>query len=95
MKKYYVYLTTSPNNRVIYIGVTNNLVKRIYQHKNKLVKGFTSKYNVCKLVYWEECNDPISAIGREKQIKGGSRRDKIDLVKTKNPEFKDLYLDII
>lgn len=95
MKKYYVYFMMSQNNRAIYVGVTNNLIKRIYAHKNKLVKGFTAKYNICKLVYWEEFNDPMSAISREKQIKGGSRQDKVDLIKNKNVYFKDLYQKIV
>ena len=78
-------------NTVIYIGVTNNLQKRIYEHKEKLIEGFTKKYNIIKLVYYEEFDNIVDAIEREKQIKGGSREKKIDLIKSINPEFKDLY----
>ena len=84
---------TNKSNSVIYAGVTNNLVRRIYEHKNKLIKGFTSKYNVNKLVYFEETNDITEAIKREKQIKGGSRQDKIAIITSSNPDWKDLSLD--
>jgi putative endonuclease len=93
-KQYYVYLLSNYTNTVIYTGVTNNLVKRIYQHKNKLIKGFTEKYNVTKLVYFEVCNTPYEAITREKQIKAGSRKKKIDLIYTKNPTWRDLFDEI-
>ena len=86
---------TNYSNSVIYVGVTNNLVRRVFEHKNKLVKGFSSKYNVSKLVYHESCSDILVAIAREKQIKAGSRQKKIDLIKKQNPEFKDLYCDLI
>ena len=82
------------NNSVIYTGVTNNLVRRVYEHKNKLHKGFTSKYNVNKLVYYEVYNSPMQAIIREKQIKAGSRHKKINLIIRDNPDFKDLYEEI-
>ena len=94
-KQYYVYIATNQTNTVLYTGVTNNIVRRTYQHKEKLVSGFTSKYNVTKLVYYETCNDVNEAIKKEKQIKGGSRKKKIDLIKSMNPEFKDLYEEII
>ncbi len=81
-------------NTVIYTGVTNNLQKRIYEHKEKLMEGFTKKYNVTKLVYYEKFDNIINAIEREKQIKGGSRKKKIDLVKSVNPEFRDLYYNL-
>ncbi len=68
-KRYYIYLLTNWNNKVMYVGVTNNLIRRIYEHKNKLVKGFTKKYNLNKLVYYEETHDVIAAITREKEIK--------------------------
>jgi len=87
----YVYLLTNKTNTVVYIGVTSNLQKRLYEHKQDLVKGFTSKYNVHKLVYYEVFDSITDAIIREKQIKGGSRKKKIDLIKNLNPEFKDLY----
>ncbi len=81
------------SNTVIYIGVTNDLNRRIYEYKNKAVKGFTDKYNITKLVYYEVYNNIIDAISREKQIKGGSRKKKINLIKKENPEFKDLSLE--
>ena len=80
---------------VLYVGITNNIVRRVYQHKNKLVDGFTQKYNISKLVYYEIFDDQLNAISREKQIKGGSRQKKIDLIKSMNPEFRDLYEEII
>jgi putative endonuclease len=76
---------------VLYTGVTNNLKKRVWQHKQKLVAGFTSQYNVGRLVYYETSRDALSAISREKQIKAGSRRKKIALIETMNPEWRDLY----
>ncbi|PIR27195.1 hypothetical protein COV40_02200 [Candidatus Berkelbacteria bacterium CG11_big_fil_rev_8_21_14_0_20_42_15] len=94
-KQYYVYLMTNYANSVIYIGVTDNLIRRIYEHKNKLVKGFTSKYNVNKLVYFEECPSVLSAISKEKQLKAGSRQKKIDLIIKGNPKFKDLYPELL
>jgi putative endonuclease len=75
---------------VLYTGVTNDLNRRMYEHKNKVIKGFTQKYNVSKLVYFEETTDAYSAISREKQIKGGSRAKKIALIETINPDWKDL-----
>jgi len=94
-KTYYVYIIINKLNSVFYIGVTNNLIRRIYEHKNKLQKGFTKKYNINKLVYYEEFVDPVSAIEREKQLKNWHRNWKINLIKKKNPEFKDLYDDLI
>jgi putative endonuclease len=76
---------------VLYTGVTNDLRRRVYEHKQKLADGFTMKYNVTKLVYYEVFGDPESAITREKQIKAGSRRRKTELVKSMNPEWLDLY----
>jgi len=90
-KQYYVYLLTNRNNTVVYTGVTSNLTKRIWEHKNKLVKGFTQRYNVDKLVYYEIYNDPENAITREKQIKAGSRKNKIYLIESMNHEWKELY----
>jgi len=89
---YYVYLITNWNNQVMYVGVTNNLKRRIYEHKNKLVKGFTEKYNVSKLVYFEETNDINSAIAREKDIKKWRREKKNRLVVQMNPDWDDLSL---
>jgi len=82
---YYVYLLTNWNHRVLYIGVTNDLSRRLYEHKNKLVKGFTEKYNVNKLVYFEETNDVRSALSREKEIKKWRREKKDALVLATNP----------
>jgi putative endonuclease len=82
---------TNRNNRVLYTGVTSNLFKRVSEHKQKRVAGFTSSYNVTKLVYYEEYETMTEAIAREKQIKGGSRQKKIDLIDHSNPEWKDLY----
>lgn len=95
MRYSYVYIMTNKVNTVLYVGVTNNLVKRVYQHKNKLASSFTSKYNIDKLVYFEVFEDINEAIAREKQIKAGSRKKKIDLIVKFNPTFKDLYPDII
>jgi putative endonuclease len=95
-KTYYIYLLTNFKNSVIYTGVTSDLVKRVWEHKeSKYPQSFTSKYKTNKLVYYESCNDPITAITREKQIKGGSREDKLNLIRNFNPEFKDLYPLII
>lgn len=87
---YYVYILSNWNNRVLYIGVTNNLERRLYEHKNKLVDGFTKNYNIDKLVYFEETDDVQSAIAREKQIKGWSRSKKDELIKSLNPTWEDL-----
>ncbi len=95
MKQYYVCISTNPQNNVLYTGVTNNLIKRIWEHKNKLVSGFTSKYNINKLVYYEVFEDINDAIAREKQIKGGSREKKLKLIESSNPLFGDLYNSII
>ena len=94
-KEYYVYLMTNPVNTVIYAGVTSNLVRRVYEHREKLVKGFTQKYNVDKLVYYEATEDVLSAIGREKQIKAGSRQKKLDLINAFNPKWQNLHSLII
>ncbi len=90
-KAYFVYIMTNKNNAVLYTGVTNNLKRRIYEHKNKIIQGFTSRYNIVKLVYYEMYNDIYMAINREKQIKAGPRKKKIDLINGMNPEWKDLY----
>ena len=90
LKQYYVYIMTNKGNTVLYTGVTSNLAERIYQHKKKLIKGFTSKYNINKLVYYEEFDSVYDVITREKQIKGWLRRKKIELIKKNNPEWKDL-----
>lgn len=89
MRQSYVYIMTS-KSKTLYTGVTNNLVRRVYEHKNKLTEGFTSKYNIDRLVYFEVSNDMISAIAKEKQIKGWLRKKKIDLIESMNPQWKDL-----
>jgi putative endonuclease len=91
-KHYYVYLLANWNNRVLYIGVTNDLERRIYEHKNKLVKGFTEKYNVHKLVYFEETGDVNAALGREKEIKKWRGEKKDALVTSSNPQWSELKL---
>lgn len=90
---YYVYLLTNKSNKVLYTGVTNNLERRLYEHKNKTIEGFTKRYNVNKLVYFEETTDVVSAISREKEIKGWLREKKNQLVQTINPEWRDLSED--
>jgi len=84
----------SNNSGTLYIGVTNNLIRRVYAHKNDLVEGFTKRYKLKKLVYYESTPDVVSAIAREKELKGWLRRKKIDLIHSKNPTLKDLYSDI-
>ena len=93
-KQYYIYLLTNKANTVIYTGVTNDLKRRIYEHKEELIEGFSKKYRLKRLVYFECFSDPKSAIAREKQIKGGSRQKKMDLVNGENPGWRDLYEDI-
>ena len=93
-KDYYVYILTNKINTVLYTGITNNLERRIYEHKLKYFKGFTAKYNVTKLVYFEIYSDIYEAIQREKQIKNGSRQKKLDLVQRMNPRWKDLADDM-
>jgi putative endonuclease len=88
---YAVYITTNVGNRVLYTGVTNNLVRRIAEHREMKIPGFTSRYRVHKLVYYEFFEQPDLAIAREKQIKAGSRSKKEALIHSMNPEWKDLY----
>ena len=87
---YYIYILSNWNNKVIYIGVTGDLLRRLYEHKNKQAEGFTKKYNVNKLIYFEEYNDVKDAIKREKHLKGWRREKKISLIEEKNPEWIDL-----
>lgn len=94
-KQYYIYLLTNKHNNVLYIGVTNNLIRRIYEHKNKLQKGFTEKYHIDRLVYYEIYDDIVHAIMREKQIKGWSRKKKNEIITQFNPKWKDLYETIL
>jgi putative endonuclease len=90
-KQYYLYIMTNKWDTTLYTGVTNNLKRRAYEHKEKLVPGFTKKYDLCKLVCYEVFDSISNAIAREKQIKAGSRQKKIDLVNSMNPEWRDLY----
>ena len=87
---YFVYILSNWNNKVLYVGMTNNLVRRIYEHKNNIVEGFSKKYNLYKLVYYESCSDINSVLQREKEIKGWRREKKIKLIESMNPEWKDL-----
>ena len=89
MKDYYIYILTN-KSKTLYTGITNNLNRRVYEHKNKLIEGFTKKYNIDKLIYFELFNNPKDAIRREKQIKGWIRKKKIELIESMNPEWKDL-----
>jgi putative endonuclease len=90
-KQFYIYIMTNDNNTVLYVGVTSNLQGRVSQHKERLARGFTKRYNIHKLVYYEICGDAYTAISREKQIKGGSREKKVALIIGKNPDWEDLY----
>ena len=90
MKQYYVYIMSNRKGGVIYVGVTSDLLRRVYEHKNKLVTGFTEKYNASRLVYFEATEDINTAINREKQIKGWLRRKKVVLIESTNPEWNDL-----
>ena len=93
MQEYYVYILSNIANTTLYIGMTNNLKRRLYEHKNKLVPGFTEKYNVNKLVYYEKTTEVNAAIQREKNLKKWNREWKLDLIKKNNPSFKDLSLE--
>jgi len=92
-KTYYVYITAS-YSRVLYTGMTNNLCRRIYEHKHKILDGFTKRYNVDRLVYYEETNDVWAAIEREKQIKRWRREKKIALIESMNAAWRDLYEEL-
>jgi len=94
-KQGYVYILFNNKNGTLYTGITSNLIKRVYEHKNKLANGFTSKYSIDKLGYYEVHNFITLAIEREKQIKGGSRKKKLELIESMNPEWNDLYESII
>jgi putative endonuclease len=95
MKQYYVYILASKKDGVLYIGVTNNLERRTYEHKNGLIEGFTKRYKVKLLVYFETCSDINAAITREKQLKKWKRQWKIELIEKLNPEWKDLSIEFI
>ena len=89
---YYIYILSNDRNTVLYVGITNNIERRITEHKQKIIKGFTKKYNVDKLVYLEEFQDVHEAIAREKQIKAGSRKKKEELINNFNPNWNDLSI---
>ncbi|MBI3600083.1 MAG: GIY-YIG nuclease family protein [Nitrospinae bacterium] len=95
MKQYYVYILAGKRNGTLYIGVTSNLIKRVYEHKNNLVDGFSQKYNVHNLVYYEITEDIHSAIKREKQLKKWKRNWKIRLIEKRNSEWRDLYSELM
>ena len=92
---YYVYILTNKTDQVMYIGVTNDIVRRVYEHRNHMIDGFTAKYNVTKLVYVESAPDVRDAIQREKQLKGWTRAKKNALVETVNPKWEDLWETIL
>lgn len=91
MESYWVYILANKINTVLYIGITNNLQRRIYEHRQKLIEGFTKKYNVTKLVYFEEFSNPTDAINAEKRLKGWSRWKKVQLIQQKNKAWNDLF----
>ena len=95
MKQYYIYLLASKRNGTLYVGVTSDLAKRVWEHRNNVIEGFTQKYNVHKLVYYEIADDIDSAITREKQMKKWRRQWKIELIEKSNPEWKDLYDSLV
>ncbi len=90
---YFVYILSSSNNNAIYVGITNNLQRRVYEHKTDMIEGFTKRYKIHKLVYVEETRDVKSAIAREKQIKSWSRKRKNDLINSINPQWNDLSIE--
>ena len=93
-RQFYVYIMTNKHNTVLYTGVTNDLRRRVYEHKEKMTEGFTKKYHITKLLYYEILREAESAISREKQIKGGSRQKKVGLIEGMNPQWKDLYEEL-
>ncbi len=93
-RQYYIYIMTNKGNTAVYIRLTNDLKIRVYEHKEKLVDGFTKKYNITKLVYYEVFEDIENAILREKRLKGGSRQKKIELINSMNKEWRDLYEEL-
>jgi putative endonuclease len=95
MKDYYVYILASKRNGTLYIGVTNDLVRRVYEHRQELVPGFTKTYHIHMLVYYEQGSEIDSAIKREKQLKSWNRKWKLALIEKANPEWKDLWYEII
>ncbi|MDB5633647.1 MAG: Excinuclease subunit domain protein [Tardiphaga sp.] len=92
---YYVYMLATKKDGALYIGITNDLIRRVYEHKTKVAKGFTSRYNVSLLVWFEVYDDPLTAISREKELKKWRRTWKVALIETNNPEWHDLYDTIV
>jgi putative endonuclease len=92
---YYVYILASKRNGTLYVGVTSDLARRVYEHKNDFVKGFTNKYGIHTLVYFEQCEDFDAALQREKQIKEWKRRWKLELIEKVNPLWRDLYNELL
>ncbi|MCC8467730.1 MAG: GIY-YIG nuclease family protein [Rickettsia endosymbiont of Eriopis connexa] len=95
MKEYYVDILSNKCNGTLYIGITSDIIKHIWQHKKKILKGFTTKYDIDKLVYFEQLNDINLAIGREKRLKEYKRKWKLDLINSSNPDWKDLYEEFV
>ncbi len=93
-RDYYVYIMTNKRHTVLYTGITRDLRKRVWEHKEKMAEGFTTRYNIDKLVYYEICGDALGAITREKQLKAGSRKRKLDLIDGMNREWRDLYNEL-
>jgi putative endonuclease len=94
-KNYYVYILASRRNGTLYIGVTSDLIKRTWEHKNKVIEGFTKRYSVDKLVYFEQFSDPENAIKREKRLKKYDRKWKLELIEKENPEWRDFYGELV
>lgn len=94
-RQYYIYIMTNVSNSVLYIGMTNDLIRRVYEHKEGFIDGFTKRYHCKKLVYFEVFVTPYEAITREKQLKAGSRAKKLLLIETQNATWKDLYSELI
>lgn len=94
LKQYFIYILSNKNHSVFYTGMTSNLMRRVYEHKQKLVDGFTKRYNIDKLIYYEVFSSPLDAITREKQIKDYRREKRIKLINSLNPHWNDLYEEI-
>jgi putative endonuclease len=94
MRDYYIYIMASQRNGTLYIGVTNDLIRRVYEHRKGILPGFTKHYGVSMLVHFEQCNEVTTAIQREKQLKGWNRKWKLALIERDNPEWKDLWYEI-
>ncbi len=95
MNEYYAYILANKRNGTLYIGVTNDIVRRVYEHRTSEIDGFTKKYGVHRLVYYERCSDVLEAIAREKQLKNWHRQWKVELIEQANPTWEDLYDEIV